>query len=192
VHMVRSIDAAPAWSNTLAQAEAVLKACNAVKGLDLLRAARETGAPEEELQRTYLRFSSGVSGNVRSADEGEKSALRMSLRQLMGSDMMTSRTLFVTAQHFYALGDFDSTADALMRMAPEDIRDEPRLRSWALEFMRMFVKRLLARGDFEGAIEYVEKMRGITGDDSDPSFPLAHMSRAAAARDAGNYRLAFE
>ncbi len=188
---IQSIEKSAEYTNTLLGAETAFRRREPLKGFDALFSAQKQGAPTAELRRSIEQSSQGIRGGIENAREQDKPALRRSLRQLLEGDLLTTRTLFLTAQNFHRLDDWDSTAEALDRIAPDAIAADPMARKWTLDFMRGLVKRQLARGDFETAIGYVERMRRITNDEADPQIPLAQLTRSAAARDRKDFTLAF-
>ena len=189
---VKAIKEAPAHENTLLQAEDTFRRRDALRAIPLVFQALKQGAPKDRVRELIATNSSGIGGTIHRATPSQKAELRLALRELMTQDLLTTRTLYLTSQHFYQLEDYEAAAAALEKIPQEDVQNDPKVRTWALELMRFFVKRQLSRGEFEGALAYVEKMRRLAGDSIEPSLPLAELSRAAAARDAENYPLAFQ
>lgn len=188
---VLSIEQAPEYENTLLAAETSLRRRDPVRGIDQLFAALSQGAPRDSVKQKIEDFNVGIAGGIANAEESKRPAIRRSLRALMDQDLLTTNSLFLTSQNFHQLEDWDSAAEALNRIPPDVLAADPMQRRWALDFMRLLIKKLLARSDFEGALGYVERMRRITGDESDPQLPIAHLTRAAAARDRHDFTLAF-
>lgn len=187
---ITAIERAAEYKNTLLAAEAALKRREPVDAIELLFEARRQGASEEAIHDILDRLNGGIAGAIHTANARERGAIRRSIRALMEEDFLTSRTLFFASQNFFKLDDWESSAEALEQIATEDIQSDPPMRRWALELMRQLVRRRLARDDFEGAIEYVERMRRITGSEGHPNIPLAHLARSAAARERGDYEQA--
>jgi hypothetical protein len=145
---IQSIEKSAEYTNTLLGAETAFRRREPLKGFDALFSAQKQGAPTAELRRSIEQSSQGIRGGIENAREQDKPALRRSLRQLLEGDLLTTRTLFLTAQNFHRLDDWDSTAEALDRIAPDAIAADPMARKWTLDFMRGLVKRQLARGGF--------------------------------------------
>ncbi len=188
---VESVEAAPEYENTLIQAKRAFDRRRAVDGIDLLFAALKQGASRESVMEIIEQSNGGISGSIRASRPSDRPVIRRSIHALVDADLLTDRSLFYTAQNLHELEDWDGAADALRLMDARVLRDNPSMRQWALDFMRLMVKRLLARGDFEAALAYVERMRVLTGEISDPQLPLAQLSAAANARDRNDYDRAF-
>ncbi|CAN5418939.1 hypothetical protein BH09SUM1_BH09SUM1_12720 [soil metagenome] len=188
---VKSVERATGADNTLLSAENSLKRRDIPSAVDLLLQAMKEGAPPERIDRLLDQYNMSVDGAAGNASAADQPAIRQALRKLMDSKTVSRRMLFHLAQDFFKLQDITSAGDALDQIGSEYIEKDPAVRAWALDFMRQLVKRQLARNDFEGALAYVERMRRLTNDADDPHFPLAHMARAAAARDQNRYAEAF-
>lgn len=189
---VISVEKVAEHINVLQSAEEAFRRRDVVQGVEKLKAALEEGAPRTDAQGVLDRAAPTIKSAIESAREQDKIALRRSLHALVETDLLTTGSLIQTAQNFRTLDDWDTAAELLDRVKPEAIGADPMARVWAMDFMRVLVRRQLARGDFEGALACVEKIRRIAGDESSPEIPLANLSRAAAARDRHDYALAFE
>ncbi|MCC6548021.1 hypothetical protein IT570_12720 [Candidatus Sumerlaeota bacterium] len=187
---VVSVQKVAEYLNVLRGAEESFRRRDVVGGIDKLKAALTEGASVQDARAVLDTAGPIIRSTVGAARDSEKISLRRALHDLVETDLLTTGTMIQTAQNLRALDDWDAAVELLDRMPPETLGEDPMTRAWSLEFMRTLVRRQLARGDFEGAIACVEKIRRISGDDSSPEIPLAHLTRAAAARDRNDYTLA--
>jgi tetratricopeptide (TPR) repeat protein len=187
---ITAIERAPVWQVTLLDAETNLKRREALRAIDQLYAARREGAPDDSIRSLVERQHGGISGAIFQTDPRRRTELGTSMRRLMQDDLLTTRSLYLFSQGFFQMEDWESAAEALERMPAEDLASSPQIRRWTLDLMRGLVRRQLIRNDYQAAINTVERMRRVAGDEGDPQFPLVHLARAASAREKGDFATA--
>ncbi|MBI1290728.1 hypothetical protein GC173_05735 [bacterium] len=185
---VRAMERTPDWENALLEAEVFFRRREALRGIEVLRRANADGAPRERIGELVERSWGGITGSIRQTDPNRKDALAKALGGLMSDDLMTTASLIPASRCFFELDDFDRAAEAIRRVPPALLETPGPEREWALDFMRLYVRRLLVRGEFEKAIGLIEDIRRLAGDSGDAQYPLAHLARAADARNRGDFR----
>lgn len=189
---VVSVEKSQPFENSLISAEDAFRRRDIRSGVDLLEQAEREGAPLDRRREIPDKFSTQiVTASEQTNRPEEQRALRLALRSLVDEDLATTRTLFAVARGYRLLGDMDAAAQTVYQIEDGYISSDPIRRQWALDLLRRMVERQLSRGEFESALVHVEKMRRLTGGDNSGQIPLAHLVRAASARDRRDYRAAF-
>ncbi|MCC5875444.1 MAG: hypothetical protein JJU11_04410 [Candidatus Sumerlaeia bacterium] len=181
------IEVTPEYSITISEAEAFLRRGDAVRAMEQLRRALNEGANPRLINEVLNEYDPAISRAIHGNNPDASRQMRFILRGFLDGGILEGRTLMLTARHFNDMGDSDLTLQALLQLSPEQFNADPEHRFWALTFMREHVHRILDRGEFEGALVVVERMRRLAGDKPDPMIPMTDMARAAAARDHGDF-----
>ncbi len=189
---IRSISQSLPWENTVIAAESALRRRQGTEGIDLLLQARREGAPMERLRQSLDELNPGLTSAARGGSDKDRSDLRRSIKSLVDSDLLTSRTLFFASQNLFLLDDWQGALTVLDRIEPADIAGDAAMQSWSLDFMRTVVRRSLNAKDYKSAVAAVEKMRLLGGDATTPQLPIALLARSAEARDVGDFKGALE
>lgn len=184
---IERIEVTPEYTTTMSEAGALFRRGDVVRALDQLRRALSEGASHQAINDVLQENDPAISRVVFGNDPAAKRELRFILRGFLDGGILEGRTLMLTAQHFNDMEEWDLALHALTRMTPSQFNADPERRFWALTFMRQHVHRILDRGEFEGALILVERMRNLAGESADPLIPMTHMARAAAARDVGDF-----
>lgn len=186
------IEVTPEHSITISEAVALLRRGDAVRAMEQLRRALNEGANPRQINEVLYEYDPSISRAVLGGDPDARRQIRFVLRGFLDGGILEGRTLMLVARHFSDMGEADLALQALLQLSPEQFNADPEQRFWALTFMREHVHRILDRGEFEGALVVVERMRRLAGEKSDPMIPMTDMARAAAARDHGDFASAID
>lgn len=182
----------PEYTLTLEEAATSFRRGDAVGGIEKMRRALDEGASTAAVNSLIEDYDAAISAVVFRSDERARRELRLQLRRLVAAEALNTRTLILTARHLADLEDNEGALQALQTLSARDLAHEPERRHWVLTFMRDQVRGVLNKGDFEGALELVERIRRLSGDADGRMLPIAHMARAAAAREQNQFPLAME
>lgn len=188
---VKRIVRSESWENTLLQATSLIDS-DPAQAITQLRRAIDEEAPPAEINTFLSEEQHKISSAISRLKAAEKAELSFQFRQLTGSDVLTSTTLFQVSQHFYELEDPDSSAETLTKMPLESLKESSIMRNFSLMLMRTLVDRRLNRGQFDEALQWLETMRRLRTQESEANLPIAHLTSAAKAREMNKFHDAFE
>ncbi len=189
---IESIERSSEGENSLLKAETAFRKSNPVKGLQLILEAHHEGVEGEDLNEVLRRFNPAISGSIQAGREDQALQLRIELKNILDADFLTAQTYFYTSQNLYQLGDWDGAIAAIDSIPSAKISEVESIKTWALELMNLMVKRRLDRGELGDALSMIERMKLISGDGDSSQVVIALLTRAAKARESGEYDAAFE
>ncbi|MBI5154334.1 hypothetical protein HZA57_03770 [Candidatus Poribacteria bacterium] len=185
--MVERVERAGPQRNATLGASGALRTGNIVAGIRGLVDAYEEAGDGAALDSAIVENCAAILSGLGRLREEERAEARYQLKRLRDAPFVTPASLLVVAQAFAAIDAGLEASDALQMAGIERAAADPGTATWARDFLRGLVRRLVLQGRYQDAVEQIERLRLLEGPSAEDQLPLVNLAAAARARDQGDY-----
>lgn len=177
-----SIERGDAAQNALLDLRAALRTGSMADGIAALIAAREAGAPADQLDARFVEFGTSLVATAKALPLKERSAALLQLNRLETADFLSPQAHLIVARLYLEMEDGLKASDALARAGLDAIEDDDG-RLWARDMLKTLVRRLVLEGRYQEAVEQIERLELLDGGAAAQQRPIMHLAAAARARN---------